>query len=287
MSVLRMANLRRTKQGKAAIPPSPTRFRSASASPSTTYLFLDGDEFLWSGTQTLYPIVFAKLYLAIKRGLPPAAAAVAKCLSDHDPEFKEGLDFYFSRVGKTEIESYYLMIDRLQLRSSRANCSLTDFIQAFKTLFRRDYTEHYRLMLGAKPLLDSLSSLKKLRVYVLSNNTDYSVKKITHHLGISEFFVQVIGAPFNSRHSGIRYSKAAEIVRIARHTPAASRRVFMGGDSETDVEAALKATQMGVETRAFGAASNARIRKQLIEKKAGLVVPDLTHLDEILTFIKS
>ncbi len=92
-----------------------------------TYIFLDGDEFLWTGTQDLYPLIYGKLFAMMSLGLD-LAQVEEECPDTHH-QIRQGVDFYRAREGMTEIDSYFLM--RLKLGKDSADAttySLNEFI---------------------------------------------------------------------------------------------------------------------------------------------------------------
>jgi phosphoglycolate phosphatase-like HAD superfamily hydrolase len=244
------------------------------------FVFLDGDNFLWTGTHELYPIIFAKAYLMMKREL--GIGDSAKIPTEDDPEFQEGVDFYWGRVGATEVESYNKMLEDLDFTTGTASYSLADFIILFKRLFLGRYRRMYRLLPGARELLETLTLWKHYHVCVVSNNTQFSVVRIVRVLGVLPYCDQIVAAPFEAGSVNAPFSKAQKICEVVGGTHATCRRVFLGGDTPGDMEQARQATKTGVHTVGFATLTGDYSRKELYRAGAALVVPDLTHLHKLL-----
>lgn len=249
-----------------------------------TYVFLDGDNFLWTGTHELYPVIFATAYLMMKRGL--GIGDSARIPTEDDPEFQEGVDFYWGRVGATEVDSYKKMLEKLELTTGNESYSLADFIVLFKRLFLGQYRSVYRLLSGARELLETLALLKHYQICVVSNNTQFSVARIVRFLGLLPYCDQIAAAPFDAATPNAAFSKALIICETVGRTSATCHRVFLGGDSPGDMAQARLATKLGVRTVGFATLTGDNTRKELYQAGASLVVPDLTHLHKLLALFE-
>jgi len=246
----------------------------------TTYVFLDGDEFLWSGTQELYPTIYSRLFAMMALGID---INHAEALPDSHPILGRAVAFYNGRVGETEFDSYGLMQDEIARTGTKPALALPDYIKSYEDLFGRQYRSFYAPRPGVVGFLRALRKRQNHWIAIVSSNTQYAVEAITDHLQLSQYCDAVHGAPFTCDPSPTPYSKASVVVGTADKQPPANRRVFLGGDGAGDIKAAAKATKRGVKTHSF-AVQGTDAARELHNQGAELVVRDLGEHNKIFSF---
>ena len=250
--------------------------RLAWSKDRPSYIFLDGDSFLWSGSLETAARIYGEIYWRIVNGIDVKDPRMP---SEH--ELTGGIEYFNRTLQYAEAEHLDGMFKELAVQRYTFVNSKADYIKLFELRLQEQVLPHLQLMPGAKKFLEALAQKKRegylVKIYVLSYSSQFGVDLITRHLGIRDFFDGAFGSPWESTHD--TYNKTQKILEIAGSVPEAF--VAMGGDSCGDVRSAIEATKNGCPTMSFGAPSGTATQEELTNAGALFVVDSLGQTQKI------
>ncbi len=241
-----------------------------------SYIFLDGDSFLWSGSLETAARIYGEIYWRIVNGIDVKDTRMP---SEH--ELTGGIEYFNRTLQYAEAEHLDGMFKELAAHGYSFANSKEAYIKLFELRLREQVLPHLQLMPGAKEFLEALAQKKRegypIKIYVLSYSSQFGVDLITRHLRIHDLFDGAFGSPWGSTHD--TYNKTQKILEIAGIIPGAF--VVMAGDSCGDVRSAIEATKNGCPTISFGVPSGTATQEELVKAGASFVADSLEQTQKI------